>query len=114
MAKKLCHESGRRDKITSPVSGSCRMKTSLPAKRNCEGRRTAWLLPLRNSFAVRAMKPSRFPQTVWYIPEYITNQSWADEPGEWVWGFGPQFVRKIAYLSLRVSPHTEGPAGGGI
>src|SRR5215469_16329630 len=56
MAKKLCHESGRRDKITSPVSGSCRMKTSVPPKRNSEGRRTAWLLPLRNSFAVRAME----------------------------------------------------------
>src|SRR5579859_6474050 len=56
ISKKLCHESGRRDRTTSPVAGSCRIKTSLPSKRNSEGRRTAWLRPLRNSFAVRAIR----------------------------------------------------------
>src|SRR6266436_3262334 len=67
---KLFQESGRRDRITSPVAGSCRMKTSLPSKRNSEGRRTAWLRPLRNSFAVRAIGGSSKPlvyTTVYYI-----------------------------------------------
>src|SRR5271170_1654890 len=42
------------DKITSPVSGSFRIKTSFPSNRNSAGRRTAWLRPLRKSFAVFA------------------------------------------------------------
>src|SRR6267142_55397 len=55
---KLFQESGRRDRITSPVAGSCRIKTSLPSKRYSEGRRTAWLLPFLNNFAVRAIMSS--------------------------------------------------------
>src|SRR6267142_874280 len=55
---KLFQESGRRDRITSPVAGSRRMKTSLPSKRYSEGRRTAWLLPFLNNFAVRAILSS--------------------------------------------------------
>src|SRR5260370_34736313 len=53
--KNSSHDSGRRDRITSPVFSSLRIKTSLPSKRNSAGRRTAWLLPLLNSFAVRGM-----------------------------------------------------------
>src|SRR5216683_821816 len=55
---KLFQESGRRERITSPVAGSRRMKTSLPSKRYSEGRRTAWLLPFLNNFAVRAILSS--------------------------------------------------------
>jgi len=54
-AKKSFHDSGRRDRITSPVEGSLRTKTSDPSKRYSEGKRTAWLRPLRNSLAVRGM-----------------------------------------------------------
>src|SRR4029077_5772392 len=53
--KKLSQDSGRRERITSPVASSWRMKTSLPSKRKSAGRRTAWLRPLRKSFAVRGM-----------------------------------------------------------
>src|SRR5260370_34047926 len=35
------------------------MKTSCPSKRYSEGRRTAWLRPLRNSFAVRGIGVSK-------------------------------------------------------
>src|SRR3990172_9003044 len=39
-------------KMTSPVSGSRRINTSSPSKRNSAGRRTAWLRPFLNSLAV--------------------------------------------------------------
>src|SRR3546814_9394417 len=39
--KKLSHVAGLRDKITSPVSGSWRMKTSLVSNRKAAGKRTA-------------------------------------------------------------------------
>lgn len=41
------------DRSKSLVTGPRRIPTSSPAKRNSAGRRTAWLLPLRNSSAVR-------------------------------------------------------------
>src|ERR1017187_8401534 len=66
-AKKLVQDSGRWDRMTSPVDESRRMKTSVPSNRKSIGRRTAMLLPLRNSFAVRGIPAS------WYIREYITT-----------------------------------------
>src|ERR1017187_1825169 len=71
-AKKLVQDSGRRDRMTSPVDESRRIKTSVPSNRNSMGRRTAMLLPLRNSFAVRGILAS------WYIREYITT--WGPYP----------------------------------
>src|SRR6266852_6739772 len=53
--KKLSQDSGRRDRITSPVASSWRIKTSLPSKRKSAGKRTAWLRPLRKSFAERGI-----------------------------------------------------------
>jgi hypothetical protein len=37
---------------TSPVTGSRRISTSSPSNRNSAGRRTAWLPPVVNSFAL--------------------------------------------------------------
>src|SRR5476651_371312 len=54
-SKKSSHDSGRRERITSPVAGSRCTYTSEPSNRKSEGRRTAWLRPLRNSLAVRAI-----------------------------------------------------------
>src|SRR6266700_8099273 len=54
-SKKSSHDSGRRDRITSPLSGSRRMYTSEPSKRYSTGSRTAWLRPFRNILAVRGM-----------------------------------------------------------
>src|SRR5277367_6900090 len=51
-SKKSFQESGRRERMTSLVAGSRRTYTSEPSKRNSEGRRTAWLRPLRKSLAV--------------------------------------------------------------
>ena len=51
-AKKASQVAGLRDRMTSPVSTSCRMSTSLPSKRQTAGRCTAWLRPLMKSFAV--------------------------------------------------------------
>lgn len=70
--KKLSHDSGRRERIMSPVAGSWRIKTSLPSKRNSTGSRTAWLRPLRNSFAVRMMIVDR--SKVIYTMIYYKNQ----------------------------------------
>src|ERR1039457_2387740 len=44
--KKLSHDSGRRDRITSPVVWSWRIKTSRPSKRKSAGRGTACLRSL--------------------------------------------------------------------
>src|SRR5258708_27254978 len=54
-ARKSFHDSGGRDRITSPVEGSRRTKPSGPSNRYSEGKRTAWLRPLRNSLAIRGM-----------------------------------------------------------
>src|ERR1700730_3067898 len=45
-SKKSFQDSGLRDRATSPVAGSRRIKTSEPSNRYSEGRRTAWLRPL--------------------------------------------------------------------
>src|SRR5438477_10371112 len=62
-SKKSFQDSGRCDRITSPLSGSRRMYTSEPSKRYSAGSRTAWLRPFRNTLAVRGMV---------YIVVYIT------------------------------------------
>src|SRR5258708_30103955 len=54
-AKRSPQEPGLRERMTSPVSGSLRMKTSREEKRKSEGRRTAWLRPVLNSLAVLRM-----------------------------------------------------------
>lgn len=46
---------GLRDSTTSPVRGSWRMKTSDTSKRKSSGKRTAWLRPVANIFAVCCM-----------------------------------------------------------
>src|SRR5260364_329679 len=51
-SKNPCHGSGLRDKTTSPVFESRRIKTSVPSNRYSIGSRTAWLRPVVKSFAV--------------------------------------------------------------
>src|SRR4029077_16868217 len=54
-AKRSSHEPGLRERMTSPVSGSLRMKTSRGVKRKSEGKRTAWLRPFLKSLAILRM-----------------------------------------------------------
>jgi hypothetical protein len=64
------HDSGLRERITSPVAGSRRMYTSEPSKRYSAGRRTAWLRPFRKSFAV-----TDIASLVVYIMVYTISMS---------------------------------------
>jgi len=74
--KKLCHdECGRRDRMTFPVSGSFWINTSVPSNRNSEGRRTAWLRPLRKArqpplYFAEIWAVARLPWTAWRIYSY--------------------------------------------
>src|SRR5271156_736240 len=61
------------DRIRSPVAGSLRIKTSFPSNRNSAGRRTAWLRPLRKSFAVFVAVVMTSSPLLGYIPWYITS-----------------------------------------
>src|SRR2546421_9556639 len=54
-AKRSSQEPGLRERMTSPVSGSLRMKTSREEKRKSEGNRTAWLRPFLKSLAMLRM-----------------------------------------------------------
>src|SRR5216683_1705784 len=54
-AKRSSQEPGLRERMTSPVSESLRMKTSREVKRKSEGRRTAWLRPFLKSLAILRM-----------------------------------------------------------
>src|SRR5712664_1495961 len=54
-AKRSSHEPGLRERMTSPVSGSLRLKTSREEKRKHEGKRTAWLRPFLKSLAILRM-----------------------------------------------------------
>src|SRR5882762_6655755 len=54
-AKRSSQEPGLRESMTSPVSGSLRMKTSREVKRKSEGKRTAWLRPFLKSLAILRM-----------------------------------------------------------
>src|SRR5260370_42140952 len=54
-AKRSSQEPGLRERMTSPVSESLRMKTSREEKRKSEGKRTAWLRPFLKSLAVLRM-----------------------------------------------------------
>src|SRR5713226_4521849 len=54
-AKRSSQEPGLRERMTSPVSGSLRMKTSREEKRKSEGKRTAWLRPFLKSMAILRM-----------------------------------------------------------
>src|SRR6267143_464993 len=53
--KRSFQEPGLRESMTSPVSGSLRMKTSREVKRKSEGKRTAWLRPFLKSLAILRM-----------------------------------------------------------
>src|SRR6266436_6931122 len=57
-AKRSSQEPGLRERTTSPVLGSLRMKTSREEKRKSEGRRTAWLRPFLKSLAILRMAAS--------------------------------------------------------
>src|SRR6266576_4265714 len=54
-AKRSSQEPGLRESMTSPVSGSLRMKTSREVNRKSEGKRTAWLRPFLKSLAILRM-----------------------------------------------------------
>src|SRR6266704_2616249 len=54
-ANRSSQEPGFRERMTSPVSGSLRMKTSREVKRKSKGKRTAWLRPFLKSLAILRM-----------------------------------------------------------
>src|SRR5882762_4959977 len=58
-AKRSSQEPGLRERMTSPVSESLRMKTSCEEKRKSAGRRKAWLRPFLKSLAVFGMAHPR-------------------------------------------------------
>src|SRR5712691_12741398 len=57
-AKRSSQEPGLGERMTSPDSGSLRMKTSREVKRKSEGKRTAWLRPFLKSLAILRMAAS--------------------------------------------------------
>src|SRR5882672_10009290 len=81
-AKRSSQEPGLRERTTSPVSGSLRMKTSREEKRKSEGKRTAWLRPFLKSLAILRMsipqKKCKRKSTVYTMIYY---KKWSFKPG---------------------------------